>query len=273
MEKGVVTICVVNYKTLDLTRLCLRSIRKYTDYPYRVVVIDNDSQDASSEYLRSLPWIQYINRTEKVNLSDGGWAHAAALDLGLSVCDTEYFMAMHSDTFVHSPGWLTEMMRYFQQDPSVVCVGSDKCEIAVSWRQILKKFDIKRNLRRWIPRPDPLGRHRYYNRSVCTIYRTDVLKKEKLTFLMDRDKGLTVGKKLYFELVDRGFKTIELPDSKMREYLWHLAHATQVVNEDEFDIRYRTRKKTLELLNRVLNSAQVQQVLQDDSLDAATVKG
>jgi len=269
VEKKTVTICVVNYKTLDLTRLCLRSIRKYTDYPYKVLVIDNDSQDDSTEYLKSLKWIQFVSRTEKTNDSSGGYAHAAALDMGLALCDTPYFMAMHSDTFVHKAGWLTELMRYFQTDPSVVCVGGGKCELTSSFREFLKKLtDFKTFRRKLLGTPDPLGVYRYYNRTVCTIYRTEVLKKENLSFLMDREKGLTVGKKLYFELVDRGYKTVELPDSIMRRYVWHLAHATQVVNPNEFAIRPRTRQKTLNLINQIIACPQVQEILQDASLDA-----
>ena len=46
------TICIINYKTEDFTRLCLRSIRKFTRYPYEVMVIDNNSADGSPEYLQ-----------------------------------------------------------------------------------------------------------------------------------------------------------------------------------------------------------------------------
>jgi len=269
VEKKTVTICVVNYKTLDLTRLCLRSIRKYTDYPYKVLVIDNDSQDDSTEYLKSLKWIQFVSRTEKTNDSSGGYAHAAALDMGLALCDTPYFMAMHSDTFVHKAGWLTELMRYFQTDPSVVCVGGGKCELTSSFREFLKKLtDFKTFRRKLFRTPDPLGVYRYYNRTVCTIYRTDVLKKENLSFLMDREKGLTVGKKLYFELVDRGYKTVELPDSVMRRYVWHLAHATQAVNPGEFALGGHTRNKALRLMDKIWSCPQVQEIIQDAALDA-----
>ena len=45
LVKGKATICIPNYKTLDFTRLCLRSIRKFTKYPYEVIVVDNNSQD------------------------------------------------------------------------------------------------------------------------------------------------------------------------------------------------------------------------------------
>jgi len=268
MANKTVTICVVNYKTLDLTRLCLRSIRKHTDYPYRLLVVDNDSQDESTEYLRSLPWIRFLSRTEKVNDSSGGYAHAAALDMGLAMCDTEYFLAMHSDTFVHRFGWLRECMRYFEEDPDIACVGSGKCELTTVWRECLKKItDYKTFKRTLLQTPDPTGKYRYYNRTVCSIYRTDILRKEKLSFLMDREKGLTVGKKLYFELVDRGYRTVELADRTMQQYLWHLAHATQVINASEYHLRQRTVRKTRRLIDKIMNSESVQKIIADDSLD------
>ncbi|MBC8394401.1 MAG: glycosyltransferase family 2 protein [Deltaproteobacteria bacterium] len=268
MDKNTVTICVVNYKTLDLTRLCLRSIRKYTKRPYKVLVVDNDSQDESTEYLKGLNWIRFVERNDKTNDSSGGYAHAAALDMGLELCDTEYFMAMHSDTFVHKGGWLGELMRYFENDPKAACVGGGKCELSSAWSVWLKKLTDFKTLKRKLLRvPDPIGMYRYYNRTVCSIYRTSILKKENLSFLLDRDKGLTVGKKLYFELVDRGYPTVELPDRVMKRNLWHLAHATQVLNADEYNLRDRTLWKTRRMLDKIMNSEQVRQILADDSLD------
>ena len=55
------TICIVNYKTPDVCgRMRLRSIRKYTDSPHEVRVIDNDSRDASLDYLKRLSWIRSV---------------------------------------------------------------------------------------------------------------------------------------------------------------------------------------------------------------------
>jgi hypothetical protein len=99
------------------------------------------------------------------------------------------------------------------------------------------------------------------------VYRTEVLQREKLSFLMDRDKGLTGGKKLYFELVDRGYKTVELPASIMGEYVVHLAHATQVVNPQEFTLRKRTIRKCNRLVDKIISSETIQNILADDSLD------
>jgi GT2 family glycosyltransferase len=259
---------VVNYKTLDLTRLCLRSIRKFTRRPYEVIVVDNDSQDASTDYLRSLSWIRLIERKDKANDSSGGYAHAAALDMGLSQAQTKYFVAMHSDTFVHRDNWLGDLLALFENNPQVACVGSGKVEMTPAWEVRLKKMtDFKTFGRKLFRIPDPLGMHRYYNRTVCSAYRTDILKKEKLSFLMDREKGLTVGKKLYFELVDRGYKTVELSDGFMKKYIYHLAHATQAVNAGQFKLRKRTIDKASRWIDRIMQSQQARDILANDLLD------
>ncbi len=266
--KSKATICVVNYKTLDFTRLCLRSIRKFTSYPYEVIVVDNDSQDDSLEYLKSLGWIRLIERRSRANEPGGGYAHAAGLDLGLENCNTEFFVSMHSDTFIQKQNWLTNLISYFGNDENVACVGSGKIELLANWRILLKKATDLRTFKRKILRePDPVGKFRYYNRTICCLYRTDILRREKLSFLKGKDKGLTGGKKLYFELVDHGYKTIELPPAIMGRFVLHLAHATQVVNLQEFTLRKRTIRKCRRLVDEVMSSSIIQNILVDDMLD------
>ncbi|MBA7623539.1 hypothetical protein ES703_30935 [subsurface metagenome] len=255
LVKGKATICVANYKTL---------------------------QDESLAYLKSLGWIRLIERQGKAAEPGGGFAHAAALDLGLNNSNTEFFISMHSDTFVKKAGWLTDLISYFgsnennkqratSNEPrvtSITCVGSGKIEPTPKWRILLKKAtDLRTLARKLLREPDPIGKFRYYNRTICCLYRTDILRRENLSFLADRDKGLTGGKKLYFELIDRGYRTVELPSSVMSQFVYHLAHATQVVNPQEFTLRKRTIKKCTRLIYKVMSSAIVQSVLADDSLD------
>ena len=268
MVKGKATICVANYKTLDLTRLCLRSIRKFTSYPYETIVVDKKSEDESLAYLKSLGWIRLIERQGRAAEPCGGFAHAAALDLGLNNCNTEFFISMHSDTFVKKTGWLTDLISRFDNDENIACVGSGKIEPIPKWRILLKKAtDLRTFKRKLLREPDPIGKFRYYNRTICCIYRTDTLRREHLSFLADRDKGLTGGKKLYFELIDRGYKTVELPPAIMGQYIIHLAHATQVVNPEEFTLRKRTIKKCNRLVDKIMASKAVHSMLTDDSLD------
>jgi GT2 family glycosyltransferase len=270
LVKGKATICVVNYKTLELSRLCLRSIRKFSKFPYQVIVVDNASGDESLEYLKRLRWIRLIERgTDNDPASDsGGYAHAAALDLGLQNCDTEFFIAMHSDTIVIRDNWLTDLIGYFGDDASIACVGSGKIELEPAWRTLLKKAaDFKTFKRKLFREADPVGKFRYYNRTICCLYRTDILRRENLSFLMDRDKGLTVGKKLYLELVDRGYKTVELPAAVMSQYVVHFAHATQAVNHAEFSVRDKTMRKCNWFTEKVFSMESLKSILEDGSLD------
>lgn len=266
--KGKATICIPNYKTLDFTRLCLRSIRKFTKYPYEVIVVDNDSGDESLDYLKSLSWIRLIEQHGGDELT-GSYAEGSALDIGLKNCNTEFYIVMHSDTFVNKDNWLTELIGYFGDDGSVSCVGSGKIELTPRWRVLLKKAtDLKALQRKLLGDKQTKHRFRYHNRTICCIYRTDILRRRQLSFLMDRNQGLTAGQKLYFELVDNGYKTVELPPSIMRKYVIHLAHATQVVNPQEFAIQKKAIRKCNRIVEKVLSQGIIRGILNDESLDS-----
>jgi glycosyltransferase involved in cell wall biosynthesis len=264
LEPGKVTICIVNYKTEELTRLCLRSLRKFTTFPYTVVVVDNDSNDASLDYLRSLKWITLIERPGEVPMS-GSWAHGTGLDLGLAATDTEYFMAMHSDTFVHREKWLEWLIAFMQNDPGMACVGGGKLELKPAWQMFLKKYT---DYKLWLKNLNPnKKRDDFYIRTICALYKTETLLKENLTFNMKVDEGVTCGKQLYYELIDKNYKTRIIEPYDMSKYLYHLAHATMVLNP-EFTVRKHTEKKCRKALMELLNSPLAKEILNDKSLDS-----
>jgi hypothetical protein len=111
------------------------------------------------------------------------------------------------------------------------------------------------------------GRFRYHNRTICCLYRTEILQNEKLSFLPDSRRGLTVGQKLYFDLLDKGYRTVELPPAVMAEYIVHLSHATQVVNPREFRVRHRDTHKLTDNVDKLLASPIIREIAGDDSLD------
>jgi hypothetical protein len=262
-----VTICVVNYRTLDFTRLCLRSIRKFPHYPHEVIVVDNASGDESLEYLRSLDWIKLIER-KGCDDDSGGTAHGRAIDVGFEQCQTEYFMSMHSDTFVLHDGWLGELMSCFEKEPAVTCLGSGKLELRPGWQLWLKQAtDFKAHIRKLTGSYGENGRYRYYNRTICSVYRTEILREEGFKFLMGRKKGYAPGKQLYYDLVDNGYETVEMPPSKMSKFVTHLAHATTPVIVKDTARRRRTERKFQRRLNKVWQASTIQELLADDSLD------
>ncbi len=267
LVRDTATICVVNYRTLDVTRMCLRSIRKYTDYPYEVLVIDTDSRDESLDYLKGLSWIRLVERRPERPDPDGSYAHGAALDLGLSLCHTEFFVTLHSDTIILRPGWLSPLIGSFEPDPGVACVGGDRVERMPRWRILLKRaLDVKALHRRLFADADRRLRYRPFIRTVYAAYRTEVLRGEALSFLPEAARGLTVGQKLYLDLRERGYRTVRLSDAVACQYVVHLAHATQVLNPREFGLE-RIAKKWHRALESWLASESFQALLQDDRLD------
>jgi hypothetical protein len=67
--------------------------------------------------------------------------------------------------------------------------------------------------------------------------------------------------------VDRGYRTIELRASVMRQYITHLTHGTQALNPQEFTIGAKHVSKYNRLVRRLGATGQMQEILADDSLD------
>ena len=255
------TVCIVNYKTELLTKICLRSIRKFTSGDYQVIVVDNASGDSSLEYLRGLKWIKLIERSGE-EIRPGSWAHGSGLDLGLENCDSEYFVAMHSDTVIRSPDWLDILVEYAEKDGNTACSGSGKLEHRPQWMTFLKNStDIKGFIRRISGRGED-----FYIRTICALYKTQILKKENLNFCTGVEEGMTCGKKLYLELIRRGYNSGIVPASIFGSKVYHLAHATMVLNP-EFKVRDRTREKCRRELEILMKSPLIDGLINDSSLD------
>jgi len=133
-----VTILIPNYKTLELTKLCLRLIRKNTDPTLaRVIVIDNDSADESLSYLRTLTWIELIER-QQISHESPSLSHSRALDLALERVTTPYVLSIHTDTLVRNKEWLPFLLNEITSDARIAGVGSWKLEAKPFYKHIIK---------------------------------------------------------------------------------------------------------------------------------------
>jgi hypothetical protein len=83
---------------------------------------------------------------------------------------------------------------------------------------------------------------------------------------MKTDEGVTCGKQLYYEIIDRGYKTSPINQFEMAGYVHHLAHATMVINP-EFKVKNRTRVKYEKKIGKILSSPEIKSVLEDKGLD------
>ena len=134
----IVTILIPNYKTLNLTKLCLHLLKQNTDLnKIHIIAIDNHSQDESLDYLRSLDWITLIERAPETD-DTPPLSHSRALDLALQNITTPYVLSMHTDTFVKNEKWLDFLLNEINKDSNIAAVGSWKLE-QKSWTHRVAK--------------------------------------------------------------------------------------------------------------------------------------
>lgn len=118
--RPLVSIVVLTYNNLDLTKKCLASIDACTaDVRHEIVIVDNASSDGSPDYLRA-----YANGRSDVKLllSDENTGFAAGNNLGLAAASGEYLVILNNDTVV-TPGWASGLVRHLRADESIGLIG------------------------------------------------------------------------------------------------------------------------------------------------------
>ncbi len=112
------SIIIVNYNTLELTKACIDSVRNNTNgIDYEIIVVDNDSSDGSQDFFETCKEIIFIESGD--NLGFG-----RANNLGFKHSKGRYILMLNSDTIVEN-NILTCMVNHFDSMPNdVACIGS-----------------------------------------------------------------------------------------------------------------------------------------------------
>lgn len=111
-------IILLNYKTRSYLENCIKSIEKFTNFPYNLIVIDNNSQDDSRKYLDKLEQKCTTVIYNKENLGT-----SKAWNQGIRSGKGKYILFLNPDTLV-SPGWLTKMVECIESDEKIAVVGT-----------------------------------------------------------------------------------------------------------------------------------------------------
>ena len=253
-----VSIILPNYKTPELARLCLRSLRKFTPHDaIRIIAVDNASGDDSLEYLRSLSWIRLIERTPAdIEGLPPAVMHTTAMDLALKEVDTPFVLSFHTDTIVYRPDWLDFLLSRINRSDRIAGVGSWKLEFVPP----LKRFgkSIEDGLKRAFGRKKPEFR---FLRSHCALYRTELLKRHTRGF----GDGECAGSSIHKCLIAAGYEMDFIPPEVLIRYMDHLNHATMILNPT-IGSRKTASPKARQSLEKRLE--QFRAILADDSLDA-----
>lgn len=143
-----VSIIIVTYGNLDLTRLCLDSVLRSTEHPrYEIIVVDNASSDGTPDYLRH---IATEHDNVRIILNETNRGFAAANNQGLAAADGDVLVLLNNDTVVPR-GWLSGLLAHLSDEkigllgPVTNAVGNE-AKVAPDYTDItgLQPFADKR---------------------------------------------------------------------------------------------------------------------------------
>jgi len=113
-----ISIIILTYNRLDVTRACLDSIHRNTPQSHEIIIVDNGSTDGTVTWLQQRcieqPTIRLIANTENRGF-------AAGSNQGMQAATGSYVMLLNNDTVV-TPDWLTGLLECIA-DPSIGIVG------------------------------------------------------------------------------------------------------------------------------------------------------
>ncbi|AFY19401.1 glycosyltransferase family A protein [Pseudomonas sp. UW4] len=224
------SIVIVNYKTPEITKICLELLHQHVgDKNVPVWVVDNYSADESTQYLRTLDWINLIERS--VSEPEAGHiAHGKALDMVLERVDTDYLLLMHTDTFVFDKNIFPMILNKCTNNKKVVAVGCveqlNRGTARTVWRYSSRLFKhhyrrlkISMGLRSREPKPYK----EVYLKSFFTLWNCKLVKQHGMHFSMDdRVPGYT----LQDQMTELGYFVETLSPRKIFSYLDHIQAGT-----------------------------------------------
>lgn len=111
--KPVTILIPTRFNNRWILELNLRSIRKYTHYPYRLIVGDAGIDEEVAEFLEQQRDVRVVRCPDPLSPKD----HLAR------AADTPYFLFLHDDAQILQHGWLTRRVRVLERRPDIAVVG------------------------------------------------------------------------------------------------------------------------------------------------------
>lgn len=172
-----VSVVVVTYNNLPLSKACYQSLKKYSRYPnLEIIFVDNNSTDGTPAWLEE---IRQQDPRVKIILNNVNYGFAKGNNQGLKIATGEYFVFLNNDTIVTN-NWLESLLQHLVKERSIgiICpvtnnIGNDACirvdytdldgiqQFAYNYTE--KNIGLNRNLR-MVP-------------LFCAMMRTELLRK------------------------------------------------------------------------------------------------
>ncbi len=112
---NLISIIILTYNQLKYTKLCIESIKTWTEVPYELILVDNGSSDGTVEYLTSIADVKLITNQTNLGFSKG-------VNQGIKAADGDHIMLLNNDTIVAN-NWLKNQLRCIDSKLKVGIVG------------------------------------------------------------------------------------------------------------------------------------------------------
>lgn len=109
------SVLILCHNQLRHTRKCIESVLKYTDIPYELILIDNNSSDGTRKYLESVPGATVIFNRKNLGYVLGNNA-------AIRQAKGDHVVILNNDTVV-TEGWLRTMITCAQAGRNIGIVG------------------------------------------------------------------------------------------------------------------------------------------------------
>lgn len=137
-----VSCIIVNWNLKYLPRLCIEALkRSKTDFPFEIIVVDNDSHDESLDYLKDM------HKKGEITLVHAGanLGYGRANNLGAKYAKGKYLLILNPDVSVESDT-MQRMVDYMEGHHDIGILGPQlyffNGQIQDSCRRFMRPFDL-----------------------------------------------------------------------------------------------------------------------------------
>lgn len=109
-----ISIVILTYNRLQSLKNCIASVLCHTKSPCEIIVVNNNSNDGTKEYLENYPSIRVLNLDQNYGV--------IARNKGFEIAEGDFIAQIDDDVVVHN-GWDNWVLDSFNKDDSLGMVG------------------------------------------------------------------------------------------------------------------------------------------------------
>jgi len=127
MDNTVSILIPSRFDNRYILELCIRSIRKYTDHPYKIIIGDAGLDEEAKKFLETQDDLTVIKCPDPLRPKDFLAGHVK----------TPYFMFLHDDVQILKKGWLRKRVEIMSGNPHVGILGIMVPNFSRGWARCL----------------------------------------------------------------------------------------------------------------------------------------